>query len=247
MDAATLDINADLGEGVGDDAAMLAVVTSANIACGGHAGDADTMTATCAAALSQGVRIGAHPAYPDRENFGRVPVTIGEAALVEELRIQVRNLIEAAAAVGARVSYLKSHGALYHAATRDPGHARAVVTVAAEAGLAVVGPPGALVLDLARAAGLAAVPEGFADRGYTATGALLPRGEPGAVLHDAEEIAERVAHLVRTGAVIADDGTPVPLDVRTLCVHGDTPDAVTIATRVRAALDAAGLSPEPFT
>ncbi|UFU07712.1 5-oxoprolinase subunit PxpA [Ruania halotolerans] len=247
MRSGTLDLNADLGEGVGDDAAMLSVVTSANIACGGHAGDADTMAATCAVALTHGVRIGAHPAYPDRENFGRAPVVISEAVLTNELRTQVRALIEEASAVGAQVTYLKPHGALYHAATRDPEHARAVVTTAAEAGLAVVGPPGSLLLDLAGRAGLGAVPEAFADRAYTSDGGLVPREQPGAVLHDPIVIAERVMQLLRTGTMIADDGTSVSLDIRTLCVHGDTPGAVAIATHVRAALDRAGLSPVSFT
>ncbi|UFU02078.1 LamB/YcsF family protein [Ruania suaedae] len=245
MSTRALDLNADLGEGVGDDAAMLAVVTSANIACGGHAGGPDTMLATCSAALARGVRIGAHPAYPDRENFGRRPVAIDEQSLTAHLRAQVRDLVEAATAVGGQVTYLKPHGALYHAA--DPGHVRAVVTVAADADLAVVGAPGSLLLERARDAGLTTVAEGFADRAYSPDGKLVPRSEPGAVLHDADLIADRVAALVRTGAIAASDGSPVDLDVRTLCVHGDTPGAVAIARRVRAVLDAAGLSPEPFT
>ncbi|QOR69603.1 LamB/YcsF family protein [Ruania alkalisoli] len=247
MSTHALDLNADLGEDVGDDTAMLAIVTSANVACGGHAGDVDTMIATCAAAVARGVRIGAHPAYPDRENFGRRPVAIDEQALTTHLRAQVRDLVEAASAVGGQVTYLKPHGALYHAATRDSEHARAVVTAAADAGLAVVGAPGSVLLDLARTAGLICVAEGFADRAYTPGGALVPRGEPGAVLHDPALIADRVAGLVRTGELPSVDGNRVALDVRTLCVHGDTPDAVTIARRVRAVLDAAGLSPEPFT
>ncbi|WP_147917803.1 5-oxoprolinase subunit PxpA [Ruania zhangjianzhongii] len=242
-----LDLNADLGEGIGDDAAMLTVVTSANVACGGHAGDAGSMRSVCAQAAAAGVRIGAHPSYWDRESFGRNPQEIDEHTLTEQLRTQVSTLIQAATAVGAAVTYLKPHGALYHAAAREPAHARAVVQVAAEVGCAVVGPPGGLMLRLAEARGLLAYPEGFADRGYAVTGALLPRSEPGAVITDPDEVAARVAQLVRTGTMTAADGTSVSLPVRTLCVHGDTPGAVGLARRVRAALEDARLAPRAFT
>lgn len=242
-----LDLNADLGEGIGDDAAMLAVVTSANIACGGHAGDTASMRAAAARAAELGVRIGAHPSYADRENFGRVQHQVDENTLADQLRTQVGDLIQAADAVGGQVTYLKPHGALYHAAARDLAHARAVVRVAAEVGCAVVGPPNGLMLRLAAEYGLPAYAEGFADRGYTGAGALVPRTAPGAVLTDPDQVAARIAQLARTGTVTAADGSAVPLAIRTLCVHGDTPGAVALARRVRAALEDARLAPRPFT
>ncbi|CAM3688188.1 5-oxoprolinase subunit PxpA [Occultella aeris] len=242
-----LDLNADLGEGVGDDAAMLEVVTSANVACGGHAGDRTTMRTVCEQAAALGVRVGAHVAYPDRENFGRTFTDLAEADLLAHISEQLNELADAAAAAGTRVSYVKPHGALYHAAHAHAAHARAVVTLARGAGLAVVGAPGALVLELAQAAGLPGIPEGFADRAYTPLGSLVPRTEPGAVLHDPRAIAARVAGLIRTGTLTAVDGSQVRLDVRTICVHGDTPDSVAIATRVRAELERAGLAPVPFS
>ena len=245
--ASVLDLNADLGEGIGDDAAMLSLVTSANVACGGHTGDAASMRAVAARAAALGVRIGAHPSYADRENFGRVQHEVDEHTLTDQLRTQVGDLIQAADAVGARVTYLKPHGALYHAAARDPAHARAVVRIAAEGGLAVVGAPDALLLRLAAEQGLPTYAEGFADRGYTGTGALLPRSAPGAVLTDPDQVAAQITQLARTGTVTAADGSAVPLAIRTLCVHGDTPGAVTLARRVRAALEDARLAPRPFT
>lgn len=246
-DAKVLDLNADLGEGVGDDAAMLALVTSANVACGGHAGGEDTMREVCERAAHLGVRIGAHVSYRDRANFGRVPVVIAQEELRAQLAAQLAELAEIASAAGARVTYVKPHGALYHAAASNPAHARAVVSVAGQWGLAVVGAPGALALELAAHEGLPTIAEAFADRAYQADGSLVPRGTEGAVLHDGVTIAARVAHLVRTGSIEAVDGTLVPLAVRTLCVHGDTPEAVAIATRVRAELERAGLAPVPFT
>lgn len=242
-----LDLNADLGEGIGDDPAMLTVITSANIACGGHAGDAGTMRTVAARAAKLGVRIGAHPSYCDPENFGRVRQEVDETTLTAQLHTQVSDLIEASTAVGGCVTYLKPHGALYHTAAREPGPARAVVRVAAEMGCAVVGPPGGLMLRLAEERGLSAFAEGFADRGYTATGALVPRTEPGAMLTDPGQVAARVTQLARTGSVTAADGTTVRLPVRTLCVHGDTPGALALARRVRTALEDAGLAPRAFT
>lgn len=236
-----IDLNADLGEGVGDDAAMLDVVTSANVACGGHAGDAASMREVCAAALARGVRLGAHVSYVDRAGFGRQVQQVDEVTLTQQLRQQCDELRAAALAVGAAVTYVKPHGALYHAAATDPATARAVVTVAVERGLAVVGLPGSLVLDRAASAGLAVVPESFADRAYTAAGGLAPRGEPGAVLHDVDEIAARVLRLVQQGRVRALDGSDVAVGSRSVCVHGDTPGAVTIARAVRTKLESAGV------
>ena len=242
-----LDLNADLGEGIGDDEAMLAVVTSANVACGGHAGDVATMRSVCAHASDFGVRIGAHPSYVDRAGFGRTQQHVPEGELAGQLQEQVSALIEAAHDVGTAVTYLKPHGALYHAAARERGPAHAVATVAAREKLAVLGPPGALFLRLAAQMGLETYVEGFADRGYTPAGTLVPRGQNGDVLTDPETVAERVADLARTGEIDAVDGSRIPLPVRTLCVHGDTPSAVAIAHRVREALVAGGLDPRAFT
>lgn len=242
-----LDLNADLGEGVGDDEAMLALVTSANVACGGHAGDAATMRSVCARAAGLGVRIGAHPSYVDRPGFGRTKQDVDEEELTSQLQTQVSDLTEAANAVGTAVTYLKPHGALYHAAAREHGPARAVVAVAARARLAVLGPPGALFLQLAADRGLDTFTEGFADRGYRPDGTLVPRGHDGDVLTDIDAIAARVADLVRTGEITAADAGRIPLPVRTLCVHGDTPSALAIAGRVREELVAGGLTPKAFT
>lgn len=242
-----IDLNADLGEGMGDDDALLRLVTSANVACGAHAGDDATMRHVCEVAAELGVRVGAHVSYQDTENFGRLFVDVDERSLRAQLADQLARLSEIAAAAGTRVTYVKPHGALYHAATRHEAHARAVVEVARETGLAVVGAPGALDLSLAAAYGLVGVTEGFADRAYATDGSLVPRGTPGAVLHDGVTIAARIAHLAATGTIEAIDGTSLRLDVRTLCVHGDTPEAVRIATMVRAELERAGLTPVPFT
>ena len=241
MGGMRIDLNADLGEGMGDDAAMLDVVSSANVACGGHAGDAASMRAVCALAVERGVRIGAHVSYPDTAGFGRVEMDLDGDALLERLQAQLAGLTTAARGAGGRVTYVKPHGALYHRVARDPEHAEAVVTLARQAGLAVVGLPGSLGLELAAAAGLTTVPEAFADRAYLPTGGLVPRTQPGAVLEDADRIADRMVSLVRDGTVIANDGGPVAVAARTICVHSDTPGAVAIAIAVRRALTAAGV------
>lgn len=236
-----IDLNADLGEGMGDDRAMLDVVSSANVACGGHAGDADSMRVVCREAVARGVRVGAHVSYPDVAGFGRVEMDLDGGALLAELRRQLDALVTAAGAAGTEVAYLKPHGALYHRVVRDAEHAEAVVALAREARLAVVGLPGGLVLDLARAAGLPSLGEAFADRGYRADGSLVPRTEPGAVLHDPTAVAQRMLGLVRDGTVIASDGSSVRVAAGTICVHSDTPGAVAIARALREDLVAAGV------
>lgn len=240
-----IDLNADLGEGMGDDAAMLDVVSSANVACGGHAGDADSMRTVCADAVARQVRIGAHVSYADREDFGRAEMDIGPVELLDELREQLGNLVDAAHEVGGVVTYIKPHGALYHRVTRDPEHAAAVVMLASESGLALVGPPGSLVLHLADQAGVATVAEAFADRGYRPDGGLVPRGEPGALLHDPDPIAARMVALVRDGEVTSEDGGTVAVVADSICVHSDSPGAVAIARAVRAALIGAGVTIAP--
>ena len=222
-----IDLNADIGEGLDSDVELIRLVTSANIACGFHAGDAHTMAACCAAARDAGVAVGAHVSYRDRAGFGRRDLPVDDRTIEAETREQIAAL----AAAGGDVRFVKPHGALYHRATRDDACARAIVAAAGERSLAVVGFPGSSLLARARAAGLVAVAEGFADRGYAADGSLLPRGEPGALL-DAEAAARQAVAL--TGRVDS------------VCVHGDTPGAVAVARSVRDALVAAGIELRAF-
>lgn len=222
----SIDLNADLGEEITDDAGLLGVVTSANVACGYHAGTPAVMRAVCAEAVRRGVAIGAQVSYDDRENFGRVERDVAPETLREQVADQVGVLDAIAREEGTGVVYLKPHGALYHRVARDPQQARAVL--AGSADLPVLGMPGSRLLELAAAVGRSVVLEGFPDRGYTEDGALLPRDQPGAVLEDSREIARRAVALADA--------------VDSLCVHGDTPGAVAHARAVRAALEAAGRS-----
>lgn len=244
-----IDLNADLGEGAGHDEELLDVVTSANVACGAHAGDAATILATCRAAVERGVVIGAHPGYPDRANFGRVPVVLPEAELRATLDAQLRALAAGAAAVGSEVRYVKAHGALYHAVAADPHTASALRDALASAGAPalVLGPPGASTT---------AVVEGFADRGYTVDAGgrptLVDRRLPGALLgHDAA-VAQAVA-LATTGlappaqrGAHAEADAPIAVHPRSICVHGDSPGAVALAREIRTELERAGVRVEPF-
>ena len=242
-----MDLNADLGETVdgvptSDDAAMFAVVSSASIACGGHAGDDRSMRDAVAGARAAGVAVGAHPSYVDRAGFGRVRIEVDPA----ELRRQVRDQLGALRSAGADIRYVKPHGALYHAAGDDPATAAAVAAavadLAAELGRPVplLGLGGALAVAAGRA-GLPFRPEAFLDRGYLPSGALVPRGAPGALLDDPEVVAERALRLAADGVVLAVTGEPVRCDAASLCLHGDSPGAVAMARAVRAALDAAGI------
>ncbi len=219
-----VDLNADLGEEITDDVGLLAVVTSANVACGYHAGNAAIMREVCAEAARLGVVVGAQVSYDDRENFGRRDLDVAPEVLREQVADQVGSLSAIASSEGTSVRYLKPHGALYHRVARDEEQARAVL--AGSGTLPVLGMPGALVLSLARKDGRVVLHEGFPDRGYAPDGGLLPRDRPGAVLTDAGEIAARAVELAPS------------LD--SLCVHGDTPGAVDHATAVRVALEAAG-------
>jgi UPF0271 protein len=228
-DGRRVDLNADLGEEVTDDAGLLAVVTSANVACGFHAGTEATMHAVCAEAARRGVQIGAQVSYRDRENFGRVEHEVPFDTLRTQVAEQVDVLTRIAAAEGTAVRYLKPHGALYHRAGRDEEQARAVL--AGSGDLPVLGFPGSVLLDLASEAGRPVYREGFPDRGY-ADGALIPRGRPGALLDDEEAIARQAVQLAP--------------GVSSLCVHGDSPGAVGHAHAVRRALEGAGYRVEPF-
>jgi UPF0271 protein len=228
-----VDLNADVGEDAGNDEELLELVTSANVACGFHAGSRESMRRVCGAAAALGVTVGAHPSFRDREGFGRRDLDVASHVVRAEVAEQVAALHDSARAEGARVAYLKPHGALYHRAAVDADCAAAIVAVAAEHGLAVLGWPRSELVEQARAAGLAVVPEGFADRGYAADGTLLPRSAPGALL-DADAASVQAVVVARAGRV------------RSICVHGDSPGAAVVAARVRAALAGAGFELRAF-
>ncbi|MCW2578492.1 MAG: putative lactam utilization protein [Blastococcus sp.] len=249
----SIDLNADLGEGfgvwrLGDDEALLGVVSSANVACGFHAGDPVTMRRVCAAAAAAGVAVGAQVSYRDLAGFGRRFLDVEPAELTADVLYQLAALDGIARAAGTRVAYVKAHGALYNAAVTHEGQARAILdaVLAHDRRLPILGLPGSVLLREAEAAGMHPVPEGFADRGYTPAGTLVPRTEPGAVLHDPVAVAQRAVRMAADGVVVAVDGSTVLMPVRSVCVHGDTPGAVEIARAVRAALEAAGLAVRPF-
>lgn len=254
---AAIDLNADLGEGFGrwtltDDEALLSVVTSANVACGFHAGDPSIMRRVCELAAERGVRIGAQVSYRDLAGFGRRSMDVPAGELADEVAYQIGALEVFARAAGSTVSYVKPHGALYNRTVHDAVQAAAVVAgvrlVAGTrpGGLPVLGLPGSLLLAAAADAGLTAVPEAFADRAYTAAGTLVPRTEPGAVLHDPDAVVARAVRMAAEGVVAAADGSAVPVAARSLCLHGDTPGAADLARRVRDALGAAGVGVEAF-
>ena len=250
---AVVDLNADLGEGfgvwkLGDDDALLDVVTSANVACGFHAGDPSTMRRVCARAVERGVAIGAQVSYRDLAGFGRRFVDVPPAELADDVLYQLAALDGIARAEGGRVGYVKPHGALYNAAVHHEGQARAVAEAVAayDRGLPVLGLPDSALHRAGQAAGLRTVAEGFADRGYTPEGTLVPRREPGALVTDAAAVAARAVRMAVEGVVVAVDGTAVDVAVDSICVHGDTAGAVELARAVRAELEQAGLRLEPF-
>jgi UPF0271 protein len=251
--AGAVDLNADLGEGfgvwrLGDDDALLGVVTSANVACGFHAGDPGTMRRVCAGAAASGVAVGAQVSYRDLAGFGRRFVDVAPGELADDVLYQLAALDGIARTEGSRVRYVKPHGALYNATVGNEEQARAVVAAVAayDPALPVLGLPGSALLRAAEAAGLRPVAEGFADRGYTPDGALVPRREPGALVEDPAEVARRAVRMAVEGTVVAVDGSTVRADVASICVHGDTPGAVGLARAVRAALTGAGVELVPF-
>ncbi|APA94688.1 LamB/YcsF family protein [Nocardia seriolae] len=249
----TLDLNSDLGEGFGDyaladDAAMLDVVTSANIACGFHAGDPAIMRRTCALAVEKGVRIGAHVGHRDLSGFGRRAIAITPADLRDETLYQIGALDGFARAAGDRVRYVKPHGALYHQAAADPALADAIVAAMRELGaeLMLLGPAATALERAAVAAGIQFIGEGFADRAYTPEGLLAPRGLPGAVLGADAAVAQALS-IAHAGKAVGVDGGQVAVSAVSICVHGDTPAAVEMARRIRAALDESGTPVRAFT
>jgi 5-oxoprolinase (ATP-hydrolysing) subunit A len=248
-----LDLNSDLGEGyghwaLGDDAALLEVVTSANVACGFHAGDPATIDRTVRTATEHGVAIGAQVSYPDLVGFGRREIDVAPDDLTADVLYQIGALEAFARAAGSRVRYVKPHGALYNRIARDPVQAAAVVDAIRRyhPALPLLTLPGSAAMRAAEEAGIPAVAEGFADRAYTAEGRLVSRREPGAVLRDPGQVATRAVVMATEGRVETVDGDEVAVEVRSLCVHGDTPGAVELAKAVRAALDEAGVTLEAF-
>jgi UPF0271 protein len=248
-----VDLNADLGESfgvwrLGDDEAMLAIITSANVACGYHAGDAATMHRICDQAAQLGVCVGAQVGYRDVPGFGRRRIDYDTAVLRDEIIYQIGALAAFCHCAGITLAYVKPHGALYHAAATDPAQAMAVVDAVRlyDPSLPILGPPRGALTDTATAAGLTMIPEGFADRSYTADGGLLPRGVPGAIITDPTTAATQALRLATQSSVVAVDGTVVGCPVESICLHGDTPGAVVLARAVRDALDGAGVPIAPF-
>jgi len=227
-----VDLNADVGEGMGDDAGLLAIVTSANVACGGHAGDPQTMDATIKIALERGVAVGAHPSYPGQEHFGRQSVKLAPETLERELLVQLDLLASIARASGAVLHHVKPHGALYNDAAKDKRLAATVATAIArfDPRLILVGLARSALLEAGEAAGLRVAGEGFCDRAYEPDGSLRPRSLPHAVYDDPRTAASQALSLVERA------------DIETLCIHGDSPHALTMAKAVRTALEEAGIA-----
>lgn len=238
-----VDLNADVGEGGPYDAELMTLISSANIACGGHAGDEGSMRQSVAQALAAAVAIGAHPGYPDRENFGRTPRAADPAVVHDLVRAQVSALAAIVRTQGGRLCHVKPHGALYNQAAKDPALADAIAAAicSVDGSLALVGLAGSALPAAAARAGLRAVSEAFADRGYLADGSLVPRGEPDALIRDAAEIRRRALAFVRDGTAIARGGVRIAVLAQTICIHGDSEGAGTLARSVRAALDEAGV------
>ena len=245
---ATVDLNSDLGEGAGTEQSIMPFITSANIACGAHAGDARSMRETIRLAIKNGVAPGAHPGYRDPANFGRTALDIPADALTADLVAQIAALRTIARSEGTDLAHVKAHGALYNTAQRDEGVAdaivRAVVTVAPELVLFVF--PGSAVERAARAAGLRVAREGFIDRAYEPDGSLRARSHSDALITDTERAAKQALSFMRDGGVVAGDGTFLEQGVDTLCVHGDTPGAPAILRAARAALVSAGVAVHRF-
>jgi UPF0271 protein len=241
-----MDLNADLGEGfgvwrLGDDEALLDVITSANVACGFHAGDPSTMRRVCAAAAVRGVAVGAQAGYRDLAGFGRRRIDYDLGELRDDIVYQIAALDGFCRVAGTRVRYVKPHGALYNTAAVDEGQASAVVQALRDydATLPVLCQPSSVLARLAADAGLAVVAEGFADRGYRADGTLVPRSQAGALLHGVDAVVAQAVRMAESGEVVAVDGTVVPCAVASICLHGDTAGAVGLARAVRAALGSA--------
>lgn len=248
-----IDLNSDVGESfgawrLGQDADLMPAISSANVACGFHAGDPGVMRETVALARSHGVAVGAHPGFPDLAGFGRRNMHCSPAEVEDFVVYQVGALAAVAAAQGVRLQHVKPHGALYNMACVEAPLAAAIAraTAAVDRSLVLFGLPGSHLLAEGRRAGLRVAAEIFADRAYLADGALVPRSRPGSVIHDPEVVVARAIEMIRDRSVLSVDGTPVALEADTLCVHGDTPGAAALATAIRRALEATGIRVEAF-
>lgn len=243
----SVDLNADVGEGM-DDATVLPYVTSANVACGMHAGDPTVMDQTVELAISRGIRVGAHPGYPDRENFGRVSVEMPAGEIENLVVYQVAALEGFVRSRGVALSHVKPHGALYHDGVEFPDIARAIAEAVRRVGthLVLVGAAGSMLIGAGLDAGLTVAEEAFADRRYRADGTLVPRGEPGALVTDPEEAAEQAVRLAQERMVIANDGSKIEVRADTICLHGDTPGAANIARRIHERFRLAGIRIAPL-
>lgn len=244
-----IDINCDMGESfgpwkMGADAEVMPNITSANVACGAHAGDPGVMRRTIRAAKQHGVAVGAHPGFADLQGFGRREMQADPAEVEDSLIAQIGALAAIAKAEGAALQHVKAHGALYNMAARDRKLADAVARAikAFDASLVMFGLPKSPLIEAGLAAGLRVAAEGFADRSYEPDGSLTPRSRPGAVIHDAAVVVDRAVRMVRDGVVLTSEGREIPLKVDTICVHGDTPGAPELTRRIRAGLEAAGIS-----
>ncbi len=253
MSLRTIDLNADLGEGygpwrMGDDTALLDIVTSASIACGFHAGDPDIMVETAKAAKARGVAIGAHPGFHDLRGFGRQILRESPRRIERDVAYQIGAMQACAALAGHRVNYVKAHGALANLANIEDDIADAIARAVAgiDRSLALVVMPGLPAERAAKSAGLRPVREVYADRLYAEDGTLTPRSRPGAVIHDTEAIAARVRAMVEMGSIVTASGRRIAVPIDTICVHGDNAEAVAAAAAVRAALASAGFSLAPF-
>jgi UPF0271 protein len=243
-----IDLNGDVGESfgayeIGHDAALIPIVTSANIACGFHAGDPGVMRATVALAREHGTAVGAHPGFPDLVGFGRREMKATPREVEDLVAYQIGALAAIAAAQGVRLAHVKPHGALYNMAARDEDLAEAIARAiaAVDPTLKLFALPGSKSIEAAQRLNLRAVSEAFAERAYRRDGSLVPRHERGAVIDDEEIVVSRAVGIARERMVVAADGTKVPLDVQTICVHGDTPGAAVLASRIREALGDAGI------
>lgn len=247
-----IDLNADLGESnagnpVSDDAAMICVVSSANTACGFHAGDPHDIAKTLEAAAERGVTIGAHVGYRDKPGFGRRFIDYAPAELADEVLYQIGALDALARSRGTKVSYVKPHGALYNTIVHHEAQAQAVVDgVKAFGDLPLLLLPGSIAIEKAEAAGLRTVREAFADRNYNPDGTLVSRRESNAVLHDPDAVAERVLRLATEGTLTAVDGSEISIGAESVCIHGDSPGAVAMAEHIAASLDSEGIAVRSF-
>jgi len=238
-----IDLNADVGEGVGQDPALMPHITSANVACGVHAGGTAVMREAVLLARGHGVAVGAHPSFPDRDGFGRRDLQLPPQQIEDIVVSQIEALAAIAAEEGVQLQHVKPHGALFNVAVRDRSVADAIAraTALVNPALILFGLPASELIAAGKEAGLQTACEVFADRAYRPDGTLVPRTEPGAVIDDAAQVLARVAAIAREHAVIAIDGTRVPITLDTICVHGDTPGAAALAARIRATLAASGI------